>query len=331
VLDLSRIESGEMAVSQEAVALSVVIEEASMMVSPLVTEAGIEVIVSSNPAAAGGWQPTLFGEPSHSERAEEVWVRADAVRLRQVLVNLLSNAVKYNRPGGRVVLSWRVLDACCEVRIEDTGHGIAPDKLVSLFEPFNRLGAEDSQVQGTGIGLVLSRQLVEMMGGDLRITSTLGEGTTAMFVLQVASAPAASAAARPVLRQRIARAAPALNVMYAEDNEVNAELLRQIVTLRPFVSLRVAENGNVALLMARADPPDLMLVDMNLGDMTGIELAHALHKDRATRQIRLVALSADALPEQIEGAMRCGFEAYLTKPIDFGELLALLDAHSLDA
>ena len=331
VLDLSRIESGEMSVSQEAVALSVVIEEASMMVSPLVTEAGIEVIVSANRPEGGGWQPTLFGEPSHGDRAEEVWVRADAVRLRQVLVNLLSNAVKYNRPGGRVVLSWRVVGDDCEVRIEDTGHGIAPDKLLSLFEPFNRLGAEDSQVQGTGIGLVLSRQLVQMMGGDLRITSTLGEGTAAAFTLRMATAPAAGPALPPVLRQRAPRAGRALNVLYAEDNEVNAELLRQIVTLRPSVSLQVAENGSIALLMARADPPDLMLVDMNLGDMTGIELARALQKERATRQIRLVALSADALPEQIEGAMRCGFEAYLTKPVDFGELLALLDAHSEDA
>jgi len=116
-----------------------------------------------------------------------------------------------------------------------------------------------------------------------------------------------------------------VNVLYAEDDIVNAELMRQIVTLRPSVSLRVAENGTVALQMARSDPPDLLLVDMNLGDMTGIALAQALRRDRLTRDIRLVALSADALPEQIEAAKRNGFEGYLTKPIDFRELLTLLD------
>jgi CheY-like chemotaxis protein len=122
-----------------------------------------------------------------------------------------------------------------------------------------------------------------------------------------------------------------LRVLYAEDNEVNAELMRQIVSLRPAVSLRVAENGTMALEMATLDPPDLLLVDMNLGDMSGIELARMLHRDRSTRDIRMVALSADALPEQIEAAMRCGFEGYLTKPINFRELLAVLDKHSQEA
>lgn len=330
VLDLSRIESGAMSVSQGAVPLSIVVEAASMMVSPLVTEAGVEVFLSPNAAGADGRQPALFADPIANQRVDEVWVKADEVRLRQILVNLLSNAVKYNRSGGRVALSWSVAAGQCEILIEDTGPGIPPEKLARLFEPFNRLGAETSRVQGTGIGLVLSRQLAEMMGGELRITSKLGEGTTATLTLQVAAPPAASAALPPVPYRRAARNGSALSVLYAEDNEVNAELLRQIVTLRPSVSLRVAENGSIALQMAQSDPPDLMLVDMNLGDMTGIDLAQALHEDRTTREIRLVALSADALPEQIEAAMRHGFEGYLTKPIDFRELLTLLDAHSQD-
>jgi CheY-like chemotaxis protein len=122
-----------------------------------------------------------------------------------------------------------------------------------------------------------------------------------------------------------------LRVLYAEDNEVNAELVRQIVTLRRGVSLRVATNGEHALEMARLDAPDLMLVDMNLGDMTGVELARELQRDRSTRDIRLVALSADALPEQIRTALACGFESYMTKPIVFEELLAMLDKHSQEA
>jgi len=324
VLDLSRIESGDMAVTQGSVALAAVVEQASMMISPLVTEAGIEVFVSTGRAQSADRQPTLFNDPAGVE--QDVWVQADEVRLRQVLVNLLSNAVKYNRPGGRVTLSWRVADQRCTVLVEDTGQGIAPEKLASLFQPFNRLGAESTQVEGTGIGLVLSRELAEIMGGELRIFSTLGEGTTAELTLRLAKRPQPTGQ-RPMTAvwPRAVRSDAAVNVLYAEDDIVNAELMRQIVTLRPSVSLRVAENGTVALQMARSDPPDLLLVDMNLGDMTGIALAQALRKDRLTRDIRLVALSADALPEQIEAAKRNGFEGYLTKPIDFRELLTLLD------
>ncbi|HUG25082.1 PAS domain-containing hybrid sensor histidine kinase/response regulator [Piscinibacter sp.] len=318
VLDLSRIESGEMFVAQEAIPLSMAVEEATTMVSPLVTEAGVEVFVSPGNAIAGF-------------QSEDVWVEADRVRLRQVLVNLLSNAVKYNKRGGSVTLSSKTTDGQCEIRVVDTGQGIPADKLAGLFQPFNRLGAEDSTVDGTGIGLVLSRQLAEMMGGSLEITSTFSQGTTASLTLRIAQRPVTSPTLPSAPEQPQTLARRPLNVLYAEDNEVNAELVRQVVNLRPGVSLRVAENGTVALEMARFDPPDLLLVDMNLGDMTGIELARALHRDRATRSVRLVALSADALPEQIEAALRCGFEGYLTKPINFPELLAVLDQHSQDA
>jgi PAS domain S-box-containing protein len=323
VLDLSRIESGEMAVSPEAIQLLRVIEEAATMVSPLVTKAGIEVFLAAElPASSSG------------QRADtppgEVWVKADPVRLRQVLVNLLSNAVKYNRPGGRVTLTWKQSRDECEVVVTDTGRGIPPERLASLFQPFNRLGAESSTVEGTGIGLVLSRQLAEMMGGSLTVTSTFGEGTSASLKLRVASAPIIESDSGR-LRRPAARDAYALRVLYAEDDEVNAELVRQLVTLRQGISLRVATTGAIALDIARTDSPDLMLVDMNLGDMTGIELARELRRDRATRDIRLVALSADALPEQIRAAMDCGFESYLTKPINFDELLTVLDKHSQEA
>jgi PAS domain S-box-containing protein len=323
VLDLSRIESGEMSVSPEAVPLLRAIEEAATMVSPLVTKAGVEVFLSpESPASNPGAVAKAPNAPS-----SDLWVRADPVRLRQVLVNLLSNAVKYNKPGGSVALTWKRSGNACEVLITDTGKGIPADRLASLFQPFNRLGAESTTVEGTGIGLVLSRQLAEMMGGALAVSSTLGEGTCASLKLQIASPPAVESdparSGHPEARNN-----RALRVLYAEDDEVNAELVRQVVTLRPGVSLRVATNGAIALEVARGDPPDLMLVDMNLGDMTGIELARELQRDRATRDVRMVALSADALPEQIRAAMDCGFESYLTKPINFDELLAMLDKHS---
>ena len=326
VLDLSRIESGEMSVSSQAVQLPRVIEEAATMVSPLVTKAGIEVFVASeNPIAGLGRRTDARVVPPG-----DLWVNADPVRLRQVLVNLLSNAVKYNRPGGRVALTWRRTDDECEILVTDTGQGIPADQLAGLFQPFNRLGAESSAVEGTGIGLVLSRQLAEMMGGTLTISSTFGVGTCASLKLGIASAPAAKPDPAHLGRCE-SPAAPSLTVLYAEDDKVNAELVRQLVTMRRGVSLRVATSGAMALECARADPPDLMLVDMNLGDMTGIELARELRRDRATREVCLVALSADALPEQIRAAMACGFESYLTKPINFDEVLAVFDAHSQEA
>ena len=326
VLDLSRIESGEMAVSSEAVHLPRAIEEAATMVSPLVTKAGIEVFLASElPESEPGQRGDVRAMPPG-----EVWVKADPVRLRQVLVNLLSNAVKYNRPGGRVALTWKRSRFECEILITDTGIGIPSDRLANLFQPFNRLGAETSAVEGTGIGLVLSRQLTEMMGGTLSVSSTFGVGTCASLTLGIANAPAAPCDAVRAGRSP-ARSTAALSVLYAEDDEVNAELVRQLVGMRPGVSLRVATSGASALASARIDPPDLMLVDMNLGDMTGIELALELRRDRATRGVRLVALSADALPEQIRAAMASGFESYLTKPINFEEVLAVLDAHCQEA
>lgn len=327
VLDLSRIESGAMAVSTEPVRLLQVVDEAITMVSPMVTEAGIEVFVS----AADVSEPMGDGiSLTSSAREHDIWVKADAVRLRQVLVNLLSNAVKYNKPDGRVILTWEVFDSDCVVRIVDTGLGIGRAQLSSLFEPFNRLGAESSPVEGTGIGLFLSRQLTEMMGGTLGISSVLGEGTCANLSLLVSDPPDIGAEA-PKDHRVGSGDGRILRVLYAEDDAVNAELVLEIVKLRPAVSLRVATNGERALEIARLEAPDLMLVDMNLGDMTGIELAKALRQDRSTRDIRLVALSADALPEQIRTAHSCGFERYITKPIVVEEILEMLDKHSAQA
>ena len=327
VLDLSRIESGEMAIAAEAVRLLQIVEEAATMVSPLVTKAGIEVFLAAEPAAAAAG---LRGDARVALPPDELWVSADSVRLRQVLVNLLSNAVKYNRPGGRVALTWRRHGNACEILVTDTGVGIPSDRLANLFQPFNRLGAEASAVEGTGIGLVLSRQLTEMMGGTLTVTSTFGVGTCAKLRLGIATAPAARSESARLVRSQ-SGPATVLNVLYAEDDEVNAELVRQLVSLRRGVCLRVATSGAAALASARAEPPDLMLVDMNLGDMTGTELARELRRDRATRDVRLVALSADALPEQIRAAMASGFESYLTKPINFDEVLGVLDEHCQQA
>ena len=309
VLDLSRVESGDLTVTLESVDMRGAAEDALSMVLPLASAVGVDVRIDGPGGDAGD--------------TADLAVLADPVRLRQVLVNLLSNAVKYNRRGGKVSVHWRSRGEYCAVSIADNGLGMTREQLRQLFEPFNRLGAENSKIEGTGIGLVLSRRLAESMRGELQVESS-AQGTVACLTLGLSRQA-------PQPRDRLA--APSqhgnlddgLRVLYAEDNEVNVELVRHIAALRPSVALDIAECGSVALLKARRDMPDLMLVDMNLGDMTGIELARALRADAATAHIRLVALSADALPEQISAALAASFEDYLTKPIDFRELLDVFD------
>jgi hypothetical protein len=315
ILDLSRVESGEMALSLGACDVVPVVAEALGFVTQLARDGGVTL------------DPEISHEPG-AQGAGATLVLADRVRLRQVLVNLLSNAVKYTPRGGRVGVALQCDDATCELRIVDTGQGMTPEQLSHLFEPFNRLGAENSTIEGTGIGLVLTRHLVGLMGGELVIESERGRGTVAIVRLQRRSGAGALA---PAAEFAVAVPEPEgrpLKVLYAEDNEVNVELLQQVARLRPGVSLHIAQSGGDALRMARELSPRLMLVDMQLGDMTGTEVAARLRADPETADIHLVALSADALPEQIAAALANGFEEYLTKPINFVEILRVLATYS---
>ena len=317
MLDLSRVESGQMAVALEPVNLGLAVCESFAMVASLAGEHGVQLWVD-----LGGGELRAPQEASVCA-CDGPRVSADPVRLRQVIVNLLSNAVKYNHSGGRVTLSCRVDDDACVVRIVDTGLGMDAQQLRRLFEPFNRLGAEKSGIEGTGIGLVLSRRLTELMGGTLHIDSEVGYGTTATLTLRLARAPASTS---PPAAPGIDAAPEApIDVLYAEDDSINAELVRQILQMRPAVQVRVAESGALALRLAQASVPHLMLIDMNLPDMSGVQLAHRLREEPSLRDVRLVALSADALPQQIASAMACGFDRYLTKPVDFQELLRVVD------
>ena len=307
VLDLSRIEAGQLQVSPEVVDVAQVAAECCAMLRLQADAQGVEVVLQR----AGVDDPP------------RVLVRADRVRLRQVLLNLLSNAIKYNRRGGRASIHWEQRQADCMIRIVDTGVGMSEAQQAHLFEPFNRLGAERSGVEGTGIGLVLARHLAQLMGGDVGVHSRSGVGTTATLTLDRAQPTAAHANdTRPA---PLPASLGQLRVLYAEDNEVNVEIVRGALQARPAFTLRVASSGAQALALARAELPDLMLVDMHLGDTTGLELASALLADPRTRRIRLVALSADALPAQIDAALRLGFEAYLTKPVNLAQLLRVLD------
>jgi len=307
VLDLTRIESGGLALSPETVALPELAREVVAMLAGAAAQAGVAVQVVATPANGA----------DH--------LHADHLRVRQVLVNLLGNAIKYNRRGGQATLRW-LADADGEVRIEvrDTGPGLTAEQRAHLFEPFNRLGAERSPVQGTGIGLVVTQRLVQLMGGRIEVESAPGAGSCFAVVLPRARhlpadrAPAPAPVAPPA-------AATQRTVLYAEDNPMNVELVRELVRLRPAWRLVVARDGREALRLARTEAPDLLLLDMHLGDMTGLDVQRELAADPALAALPCVALSADAMPGPMKAASQAGFAAYLTKPLDVGSFYACVD------
>ncbi|HYR25821.1 MAG TPA: ATP-binding protein, partial [Aquabacterium sp.] len=313
VLDLSRIEAGSLPMNVGPHTLEPILREAVSLVRPQAEQAGLHLSCA------------LPDTP--------LSVRADPVRLRQILVNLLSNAVKYNRPHGRVLLDALRLDHQVVLTVSDTGRGMSPEQLTHLFEPFNRLGAERTEIEGTGIGLVIVKRLLELMQGQLEVSSTPGVGSSFRVWLPLAHAGRPSDSPTP----RFGRSAfggldeltqveqPTYTVLYAEDNVVNIELVRQVMRMRPHWHLAVAHSGQDAITMALAHPPDLLLLDMHLGDMSGLDVSDALSRQPETASIPRVALSADVMPDQIREARERGFVDYLTKPVDVGRLLKLLD------
>ncbi|HET7792497.1 MAG TPA: PAS domain S-box protein [Rhizobacter sp.] len=312
VLDLSRIESGGVALQLDTVPVQVVANEVLAMVAPAAASAGVSLQV----------------DRSEPERAHaDTCVRADHLRLRQVLVNLVSNAIKYNRPGGSVTLSWPVDAAAGRVHLQvhDTGIGLSARQQEHLFEPFNRLGIERSGIEGTGIGLVITQRLAQLMGGEVSVESRVGEGSC--FTASLPWAPPGQAGTAEAGGDTAPGALPLspFTVLYAEDNPVNVELVRQVLKMRPACRLVVASSGEQALRLAQQERPDLLLVDMHLGDMSGLDLARHLARDPQLRQVPRIVLSADASPDQARAAQAAGFVAYLTKPLNVAQLLRSLD------
>ena len=304
-LDLSRIESGTLKLEPEATELPAIVAASLAMLERPIQARAIAVTQALAPEAAR--------------------VHADPTRVKQILTNLLSNAVKYNVDGGRVHLASR-LDAAgaVEISITDSGLGMSEAQLAALFQPFNRLGRERSAQEGTGIGLVISQRLAELMGGTLTARSDEGRGSTFGLTLPRAqrSAPAPAAAEAEEApaheyRQRI--------VHYIEDNETNAVVMEGVLAQRPQVKLRVSANGLDALEAIRAAPPSLILLDMHLPDIDGLQLLRMLKDDPATGAIPVIVVSADAVSSRIKAALDAGAEHYLTKPLDVAELLRLLD------
>ncbi len=304
LLDLTRIEAGLVTVTRETVPLAHLVDEASSLVKPLF-EARRLVLANHLPAGA--------------------CMVADPVRLRQVVVNLLSNAAKYNREGGSVTVDLAPAEGGrLRLAVSDTGEGIAPEQLPRLFRTFERLGAVTRGIEGTGIGLALCRQLMELMGGTIGVASQVGEGSTFWIELPAAQAPAADRAGSeggPPVRG----AGEAFEVLYIEDNRANLKVVEDLFGMRPRWRLLQATNGTDGLALARSARPDAILLDIHLPGMDGFEVMRALQADPATAGIPVLALSADVMPGRVQAGLAAGFRAYLAKPLDLNRLVALLD------
>ena len=305
VLDLSRIESGNLRLQIETLHLAELLGAATGMLATEAQQRGIKITQEFGPGTA-----TVLG---------------DATRVKQILTNLLSNAVKYNADGGRVHIGCRLSTPdTVEIAVTDTGMGMTPSQLGELFQPFNRLGRERSAQQGTGIGLVISQRLAELMGGSLRARSIAGQGSSFMLTLPCSDDP-------DTVRSDLDALAPLQAeyhrrvVYYVEDNETNVEVMRGILAQRPQVEMQVSITGLDGLAAIRARRPDLILLDMHLPDISGMDLLRHLKADEHTSGIPIVVVSADALAQQIDAAFEAGAAHYLTKPVSVSELLAVLD------
>ena len=311
VLDLSRIEMGRLQLSLEPVCVAHALNEALDLMRPVAANYSIELCVPE-------------------ELDQTIYVLADRQRLKQVLLNLVTNAVKYNRAGGSVTLSC-TSSGQDKVRlvVSDTGVGIAADKLSRLFTPFDRLGAEQTDVQGTGLGLALCHRLVKAMEGSIGVDSVVGGGSIFWVELARVASPLQALATRrgtlAIGEQEEATNAPRRSVLYIEDNLSNVKLIEQILETKPHIELMTAMQGKVGLDLARQHLPDLILLDLHLPDLPGWEVLAQLQANEATRHIPVVVISADATARQIERLMAAGARTYLTKPVDVDEFCRILD------
>ena len=309
ILDLALIESGKLSISREPVALNEVMAECQSMIEPQATKRGIHMNFPR------------FDTPT--------FVSADRTRVKQVLINLFSNAIKYNKPNGAVIVDCELSQPdTIRVSIRDTGAGLTPDKLAQLFQPFNRLGQEASAEEGTGIGLVVTKRLVELMGGTIGVSSVVGEGSVFWIELRKTSAPKldTSATETSAMEEAIAPSNGAKRtLLYVEDNPANLQLVKQIILRRPDIRLLSATDGNLGIELARSSRPDAILMDINLPGLSGTAAMQILRADAATSAIPVVALSANAIPRDIERGLEAGFFRYLTKPIRVEQFLRVLD------
>jgi signal transduction histidine kinase/ActR/RegA family two-component response regulator len=309
ILDLALVESGRLALSIEPVSVANVMLECSVMVEPLAKSHDVRICIT--------------------ELDKPVFVSVDRIRIKQVMINLLINAIKYNRPGGSVTVDFSACNPrrlCIDVR--DTGVGLTRAQLLQLFQAFNRLGREGSGEEGTGIGLVVTKRLVELMGGKISVKSTVGVGSVFRIELPLTEAPeldhtdveAAPAEALPA-KQDVAL----YSVLYVEDNPANLELVQQIIARRPDVHIFSATEAGIGIALARSHRPDVILMDINLPGISGLDAMQILRADPRTAHIPILALSANAVQRDIKKAIAAGFVDYITKPLKVSAFLQALD------
>lgn len=307
VLDISRIEAGKMDISSEPVQLAETLREAIELIRPLAAQRGISIVTRL---------------PS----ARDIFVTADTIRLKQVILNLLSNAVKYNRESGKIVVAADLqTDGYLHISVQDTGEGIPPEKMKRLFTPFDRLGLEPDKVEGTGLGLALSKGLVEAMGGRIGADSVVGQGSNFWVDLQLTMAQKEDIVMAVV--DEYVKENPLSKkglVLYVEDNLSNIQLIEKVLTRIPGVDLITAMQGSIALDLARLHTPVLILLDLHLPDMHGEKVLQQLRAMTETKDIPVIIVSADATKGQIEHMLSVGATAYLTKPIDVKEFIKIV-------
>ena len=310
LIDIARIESGDLSLSLEPVLVRPVIEETSQLMAPIAAERSIRIIQDcAHPALA---------------------VHADRQRLSQILVNLISNAVKYNHRDGTVTISCQEDGTGqASIMVSDTGPGISPENIERIFIPFERLGAEQTAVEGTGIGLPLAKALTEAMDGQLTASSVPGQGSAFTVSLprapDLVHVPAPGLAPAPPAAGPHAPAGASLSVLYIEDNPANVEVVSRFLRSRPNTRLRSEASGRAGIEYAARDRPDIILLDLHLPDLHGDQVLSELKAEPATAAIPVVVLSADASHGVIRRLLAAGALAYLTKPIELAELGELLD------
>jgi PAS domain S-box-containing protein len=308
ILDLAMIESGKVAMALEPMSLTEVLRDCQVMVMPQAASRNIAITFATE-------------DSPHM-------VYADRTRIKQVMINLLSNAIKYNRDHGQASVRCELAPGGrLRVSVADTGVGLAPAQIKQLFQPFNRLGQEAGNTEGTGIGLVVTKQLVELMGGTIGVDSTVDVGSTFWFELTTTDVAPAWHAARdnPVAQLSGAPHASLRTLLYIEDNQANVNLVEQLIERRSDLTLLVAVNGEAGIAMARERRPDVILMDINLPGISGIDAMKVLRTDRLTAHIPVLALSANAIQHDVDLGLMAGFFRYLTKPIKIDEFMLALD------
>ncbi|PQV63334.1 PAS domain S-box-containing protein [Abditibacterium utsteinense] len=313
VLDIARVEAGHIELSIEPISLVEVVAESCALVRPLAAHREIR-----------------FGNDKIVEDCPDVighYVMADRQRLKQVLINLLSNAIKYNRQAGEVIVSvHQVANQRVQLRVRDSGFGMTVQDIQKLFTPFERLSAADSEIEGTGLGLVLSQRLMASMGGSMGVESIVEQGSTFWIELPQAEAPLQALAESPISQPESLREVERVyTVLSIEDNLSNIRLLEAILESRPEITLLTAMQGSIGLDLAREHLPDLILLDLHLPGMPGIEVLKQLRQSADTKNIPVIVISADATPSQIERLLGAGAIAYLTKPLNVVQFLSQLD------